>query len=147
MFVAAIGHLYAANPDRGVFRSKDGGKTWQKVLYKNDSVGAIEVVIDPTNSQVVYAGLWNTRRPPWYTYQPSNGPGGGLFKSTDGGTTWTQLAGGLPTTGFGTAAWRSRRAIRGASTPSSTRAKTPTHATRAVSIDPTMRGDVDVAWS
>ena len=101
VFVAAIGHLYAANPDRGVFRSKDGGKTWQKVLYKNDSVGAIEVVIDPANSQVVYAGLWNTRRPPWYTYQPSNGPGGGLFKSTDGGTTWTQLAGGLPTTGFG----------------------------------------------
>ena len=101
VFAAAIGHLYAANPDRGVFRSKDGGKTWSKVLYKNDSVGAVEVVIDPTNSQVVYAGLWNTRRPPWYTYQPSNGPGGGLFKSTDGGTTWTQLAGGLPTAGFG----------------------------------------------
>ena len=96
IFVAAIGHLYAANPDRGVFRSKDAGRTWQKVLFKTDSVGAVDVVIDPTNSQVVYASLWNTRRPPWYTYQPSNGPGGGIFKSTDGGTTWSQLTRGLP---------------------------------------------------
>jgi photosystem II stability/assembly factor-like uncharacterized protein len=97
VFVAAIGHLYQANPDRGVFRSRDGGKTWQKVLFNNDNVGAVDVVIDSVNSQVVYAALWNTRRPPWYTYQPSNGPGGGVFKSTDGGTTWKQLAGGLPT--------------------------------------------------
>ena len=74
VFVAAIGHLYQAHPDRGVFRSRDGGKTWQKVLFKNDNVGAVDVVIDPANSQVVYAALWNTRRPPWYTYQPSNGP-------------------------------------------------------------------------
>jgi photosystem II stability/assembly factor-like uncharacterized protein len=96
VFVAAIGHLYQANPDRGVFRSRDGGKTWQKVLFNNDNVGAGDVVIDPVNSQVVFAALWNTRRPPWYTYQPSNGPGGGVFKSTDGGTTWKQLAGGLP---------------------------------------------------
>jgi photosystem II stability/assembly factor-like uncharacterized protein len=64
VFVAAIGKLYAAGPDRGVFRSRDGGKTWQKVLYKDENVGAVEVVIDPTNPQVVYAGLWNTRRPP-----------------------------------------------------------------------------------
>jgi len=96
VFVAAIGKMYAASPDRGVFRSRDGGKTWQKVLFKNDDVGAIEVVIDPTNSNVVYAGLWNTRRPPWYTYAPTNGPGGGIFKSTDGGTTWKQLSKGLP---------------------------------------------------
>ena len=53
-------------------------------------------MIDPANSQVVYAGLWNTRRPPWYTYAPTNGPGGGIFKSTDGGTTWKQLTDGLP---------------------------------------------------
>jgi photosystem II stability/assembly factor-like uncharacterized protein len=96
LFVAAIGHLYAPSAERGVFRSKDGGKSWQKVLYKDENVGAVEVVIDPTNSNVVYAGLWNTRRPPWYTYAPSNGPGGGIFKSTDGGTTWKQLTTGLP---------------------------------------------------
>jgi photosystem II stability/assembly factor-like uncharacterized protein len=97
VFVAVIGHLYEAHPDRGVFRSQDGGKSWKKMLFKNDSVGAADVVIDPTNSRIVYASLWNTRRPPWYTYQPTNGPGGGLFKSTDGGTTWSQLTTGLPT--------------------------------------------------
>ena len=100
-FVAAIGHLYAANPERGVFRTRDGGKTWQKVLYKDENVGAVEVVIDPANSQVVYAGLWNTRRPPWYTYQPTTGPGGGIWKSTDGGTTWKPLTTGLPKEGIG----------------------------------------------
>lgn len=101
VFVAAIGHLYAPNVDRGVFRSRDGGKTWQKVLYRNENVGAVEVVIDPTNPQVVYAGLWNTRRPPWFTYSPTNGPGGGLFKSADGGATWKQLTNGLPKEGIG----------------------------------------------
>ena len=101
VFVAAIGHFYGPHPDRGVYRSKDGGSTWQKVLYKNDSVGAIDVAIDPVNSQIVYASLWNTRRPPWYVYGPSNGPGGGIFKSTDGGTTWNQLTNGLPAEGVG----------------------------------------------
>ncbi len=101
VFVAAIGHLYAPNPERGVFRSKDGGKTWQKVLYKNENVGAVEVVIDPNDSRVVYAGLWNTRRPPWFTYAPTNGPGGGIHKSTDGGNTWTPLTNGLPASGIG----------------------------------------------
>jgi photosystem II stability/assembly factor-like uncharacterized protein len=101
VFVAAIGHLYAPNAERGVFRSRDGGRSWQKVLYKNENVGAVDVVIDPTNSNVVYAGLWNTRRPPWYTYAPSNGPGGGIYKSTDGGSTWTQLTAGLPKEGIG----------------------------------------------
>jgi len=96
VLVAAIGHLYNTNPDRGIFRTTDGGRTWAKVLYKNDSVGASEVVIDPTNSQIVYAALWNTRRPTWYTYQPTNGPGGGVFKSTDGGANWTELKNGLP---------------------------------------------------
>ena len=101
VFVAAIGHLYAANPERGVFRSHDGGKTWQKVLYKDENVGAVEVVIDPSNPQVVFAGLWNTRRPPWYCYAPTNGPGGGIFKSTDGGSTWRQVTRGLPREGIG----------------------------------------------
>lgn len=100
-FVAAIGHLYAANPDRGVFRTKDGGATWQKVLFNGPDIGAVDVVIDPTNSQIVYACLWNTRRPPWYTYAPTNGPGGGLFKSVDGGTTWKQMTAGLPASGIG----------------------------------------------
>ncbi len=101
VFVAAIGHLYEAHPARGVYRSTDGGRNWAKVLFKGDSIGAVDVVIDPTNSRVVYAGLWNTRRPTWYTYQPTNGPGGGIFKSTDGGTTWNQLTAGLPASCIG----------------------------------------------
>ena len=100
VFVAAIGKLYAANPERGVYRSRDGGRSWQKVLG-DENVGAVEVVIDPSNSQVIYAGLWNTRRPPWFTYAPTNGPGGGIFKSIDGGTTWNKLANGLPSEGIG----------------------------------------------
>ncbi|MFL5487945.1 MAG: WD40/YVTN/BNR-like repeat-containing protein [Gemmatimonadaceae bacterium] len=100
VFVAAIGKLYAANAERGIFRSRDAGRSWQKVLG-DENVGAVEVVIDPANSQVIYAGLWNTRRPPWFTYAPTNGPGGGIFKSTDGGSTWTKLANGLPKEGIG----------------------------------------------
>jgi photosystem II stability/assembly factor-like uncharacterized protein len=101
VFVAAIGHLYAANPDRGVFKTIDGGKTWKKVLFHNDDVGAVEVVIDPNDSRVVYAGLWNTRRPPWFTYAPTNGPGGGIWKSTDSGASWKQITHGLPADGIG----------------------------------------------
>jgi photosystem II stability/assembly factor-like uncharacterized protein len=101
VFVAAIGHFYAGNPDRGIFRSRDGGKSWEKVLYKNENVGAVEVIIDPSNPKVIYAGLWNTRRPPWFVYAPSNGPGGGIYKSTDGGDTWKQLTSGLPGEGIG----------------------------------------------
>ena len=78
------------------------------MLFRNDDVGAVDVVIDPTNSRVVYACLWNTRRPPWYTYAPTNGPGGGIFKSTDGGTTWTQLTNGLPKEGIGRSGHRRR---------------------------------------
>lgn len=100
VFVAAIGHFYASNPERGLFRSLDGGKTWKKVLG-TDEVGAVEVVIDPANPQVMYAGLWNTRRPPWFTYAPTNGPGGGIHKSTDGGNTWHPLTNGLPSEGIG----------------------------------------------
>lgn len=101
VFVAAIGHLYASNTERGVFRSRDGGRSWEKVLYKGPDVGAVEVVIDPSNPQVVFAGLWNTRRPPWFTYSPTNGPGGGIYKSADGGSTWTRLSSGLPADGIG----------------------------------------------
>src|SRR6266404_2794734 len=101
VFVAALGHVYGANPDRGVYRSRDGGATWEKVLFKNDNVGAIDLASDPQNSQIIYATLWNTRRPPWSIYPPSYGPGSGIFKSTDGGTTWQPLTNGIPTEGLG----------------------------------------------
>ena len=101
VFVAALGHVYGANPDRGVFRSKDGGTTWEKVLFKGDGIGAIDLAFDPSNPQTVYAALWAVRRPPWFIYTPANGPGSGLFKSTDGGTTWTPLTSGLPSEGLG----------------------------------------------
>src|ERR1051326_5185061 len=103
VYVAALGHIYDANPDRGVYRSTDGGATWKKVLFKqNDAnnVGAIDLAIDTKNPRVIYASLWATRRPPWSVYAPSNLPGGGLYKSTDGGDTWKQLTGGLPTDQF-----------------------------------------------
>ena len=96
VFVAALGHVYGSHPDRGVYRSRDGGATWQKVLFKNDDVGAIDLAFDPTNSQIVYATLWNVRRPPWFIYAPANGPGGGIYKSTDGGATWKEIDKGIP---------------------------------------------------
>jgi len=101
VFVAALGHAYGPSADRGVYRSRDGGATWEKVLFRNDDVGAIDLAFDPTNSKIVYAALWAVRRPPWFIYAPANGPGGGIFKSTDGGTTWTQLTNGLPAEGLG----------------------------------------------
>lgn len=101
VYVAALGHVYGANPDRGVFRSRDGGATWQKVLFKSDDVGAIDLAFDPANSRTIYASLWNTRRPPWSVYPPSYGPGSGLYKSVDGGSTWKQLTNGIPTEGLG----------------------------------------------
>ena len=101
VFVAALGHVYGANLDRGVYRSRNGGATWDKVLFKNNDVGAIDLAFDPGNSQTIYASLWNTRRPPWSVYPPSYGPGSGLYKSTDAGANWTQLTAGLPTEGVG----------------------------------------------
>ena len=99
VFVAALGHAYGPNPERGVFRSNDGGATWQKVLFQSDNVGAIDLAIDPQDPKIVYAALWNTRRPPWSIYPPSYGPGSGLYKSIDGGTTWKALTGGLAVRG------------------------------------------------
>lgn len=95
VLVAALGHAYGTNDQRGVFRSADGGKTWQKVLYKDNQTGAIDVVFDPSNSYIVYAALWQMNRTPYSL--TSGGPGSGIYKSTDSGLTWKQLAGhGLP---------------------------------------------------
>jgi len=102
VFVAALGHAYAPNSQRGVFRSTDGGQTWERVLYKDENTGAIDLAFDPRDARTIYAALWATRRPPWNVYPPSYGPGSGLYKSTDGGNTWQQLAGhGLPSEGLG----------------------------------------------
>ena len=101
VFVAALGNAYMPNPDRGVYRSRDGGVTWQKVLFKNDDVGAIDLSFDPVDAKVVYATLWNVRRPPWFIYAPANGPGAGIFKSLDGGTTWNEISTGIPLEGRG----------------------------------------------
>ncbi len=95
LFVAALGHPYGPNPERGIFRSTDGGASFEKVLYKDENVGAFDVAIDPSNPQTVYAVLWEARQGPWengYLYGERNG----LFKSTDGGTTWRELTNGLP---------------------------------------------------
>ncbi len=102
VFVAALGHAYGPNAERGVFRSVDGGKTWSKVLFKDENTGAIDLAFGSQDTQIIYASLWQTRRPPWNVYPPSNGPGSGLYKSTDGGNTWDHLTGhGLPTEGLG----------------------------------------------
>ena len=95
VFVAVAGHPYGPNEERGVYRSIDGGKTFEKVLYRDENVGASDVQIDPSNPQIVYAALWESREGPWEN-GVFNGNGGGIFKSVDGGKTWRQLTKGLP---------------------------------------------------
>ncbi|HLY71899.1 MAG TPA: hypothetical protein VKR53_19330 [Puia sp.] len=97
IFVAALGHPYGPNKERGVYRSIDGGITWEKVLYKNENTGAIQVSIDPQHPNIVYADLWEARQGPWENGS-WEGTESGLFKSTDGGTTWKPLTNGLPGT-------------------------------------------------
>src|SRR5689334_7720854 len=95
VFVAALGHVWAPNVDRGVFRTADGGKTWQKVLFVNDTTGAGDLVMVPGNPRVLFAGMWQFVRRPWELV--SGGAGSGTYRSTDGGVTWQRLKDGLPT--------------------------------------------------
>ncbi len=102
VYVAALGHAYGPNKERGIFRSNDGGKTWQQVLFKDENTGAIDLAMKPGNSQILYAALLQTRRPPWSIYPPSKGPGTGLYRSKDGGEHWELLTGhGLPSEELG----------------------------------------------
>jgi photosystem II stability/assembly factor-like uncharacterized protein len=96
ILVAVAGHPYGPNPERGIFRSTDGGRTFAKVLFKDENIGGADVLFDPSNPDIAYAGLWEARQGPWEN-AAWNGAGGGVFKSTDNGKTWKQLAGGLPT--------------------------------------------------
>ncbi len=95
LFVAALGHPYGPNEERGIYRSTDGGDTFQKVLYNDENTGGNDVDVDPSNSQIVYATMWEERQGPWENSVWA-GTNGGIFKSVDGGTTWKQLTGGLP---------------------------------------------------
>ena len=95
VFVAGLGHPYGPNAERGIFRTTNGGATWEKVLYVDENTGGVQVELDPKNPNIVYGSLWEHREGPWENASFS-GPNSGLYKSTDGGTTWRQLKGGLP---------------------------------------------------
>ena len=94
LFVAAIGNPFGDNAERGVFRSKDGGTSWEKVLFVSESTGACDLEINPTNPDVIYASMWTVNRKPWTIISGSEE--GGVYRSTDGGDTWTKLTNGLP---------------------------------------------------
>ncbi len=101
LLVAVLGHPYGPNGERGIFRSTDGGETWQKVLYKDEDTGAVDLAFDPRDSRKVYAVLWASRQGPWEYGNEYQGSGSGLFVSADGGTTWRPLTNGLPTAAEG----------------------------------------------
>ena len=102
VLVAALGHAFGSHPERGVYRSEDGGSTWQKVLFHDSDTGAVDLARDPATPDVVFAALWQARRYPWQGYhQPIVGPGSGIYRSRDGGRTWQQLTRGLPTEPMG----------------------------------------------
>ena len=94
VYVAALGHVWGSNPDRGIFRSRDGGRSWEKVLSVSDKTGASDLCMDPNNPRILYAGFWQVYRKPWML--ESGGPEGGIWRTADGGDTWKKLAGGLP---------------------------------------------------
>lgn len=97
VFAAALGHPYGPNEERGVYKTTDGGNSWQRVLYKDENTGAVQVTLDPNNPDIIYAAMWAGRQGPWEN-GAWNGSESGLFKSTDGGSTWKKLTNGLPTT-------------------------------------------------
>ncbi|HSC13315.1 MAG TPA: hypothetical protein VLC97_20245 [Rhodanobacteraceae bacterium] len=99
VLVAALGHYFGPNRERGVFRSEDGGKTWAQTLFIDADTGAVDLAADPANPDVVYAAAWQVRNYPWLSYfQPNAGPGSGVYRSADGGKTWSRIAGnGWPT--------------------------------------------------
>ena len=106
VLVAALGHAYGPNPERGVFKSTNGGKTWKKVLFQDENVGAIDLATDPDNPRSMYAAIWHVQRPPWSQYAPDNG-NGAIYRSNDEGDTWTKLAAaGLPEGNWGRAGIR-----------------------------------------
>ena len=99
VYVAAIGQAFNANKERGVYRTKDGGQNWEKVLYVSDTTGAVDLELHPTNPDIIYACMWRGERKPWTVI--SGGKEGGVYKSTDGGDTWNKLGNGLPNGLFG----------------------------------------------
>ena len=111
LYASSMGHVFVPGPDRGVFKSTDGGKSWKKILFVDNETGAIDLVMDPGHPQVLYATMWQAQRLPWGLI--SGGPGSGLYKTTDGGEHWTNLTAnpGLPQRGFGS----DRRQPRGRS--------------------------------
>jgi len=88
-YVAALGPVFGPSPSRGIYKTADGGKNWSKILFRNDSTGAIDLTMDPSNPEILYAGLWTAYRKPWLMV--SGGPGSGIFKTVDGGRTWKEL--------------------------------------------------------
>jgi len=96
LFAAVLGHPYGPNEERGIYRSRDGGASWERVLYKDADTGGSAVAIDPNHPEIVYASMWQSRLGPWEDRNEFEGTNGGLFKSSDGGTTWKRLSGGLP---------------------------------------------------
>src|SRR6266550_937506 len=140
VLVAALGHAFGPNPERGIFRTSDGGKTWAKVLSKDENTGWIDVVFDPHNPNVVFASLWQARRQPWFF--SSGGPGSGLYKSEDNGVTWKQLTRNGPrsttTAGSVSAPGISARFTRTQNRPTPFMCSIPAHSNRWTALRPSI---------